>query len=181
MEEKLIAPPNRRFSHKRPSSQRKMKGSASGPEGLARVKDYDRRFAFYPSFSVERSLALEFRAQRISKLTMEIKALKEELKPENLSTIRVQCDNLQFLRYEDADLSWVVGVLLLVRICVFLALPMALLSYFDSNSGFRMALVLVMCFLISVFARFIEADEARQVVFVCVYSAVMSGFLSQIP
>lgn len=60
-------------------------------------------------------------------------------------------------------------------------LPMALLSYFDSNSGFRMALVLVMCFLISVFARFIEADEARQVVFVCVYSAVMSGFLSQMP
>lgn len=49
------------------------------------MKDYDRRFAFYPSFLVERSLALEFRAQRISKLSMEIKALKEELKPENVS------------------------------------------------------------------------------------------------
>lgn len=58
---------------------------ASGPEGLARVKDYDRRFAFYPSFSVERSLALEFRAQRISRLSMEMRALRGELKPENAS------------------------------------------------------------------------------------------------
>lgn len=57
----------------------------SGPEGLARVKDYDRRFAFYPSFSVERSLALEFRAQRISRLSMEIKALMGELRPEAAS------------------------------------------------------------------------------------------------
>lgn len=60
-------------------------------------------------------------------------------------------------------------------------LPLALLAYFDTNRSVRMALVLVMCFLISVFARVIEADEARQVVFVCVYSAVMSGFLSQMP
>lgn len=73
-----------------------------------------------------------------------------------------------------------VNVLLLVGICVFLVLPLALLSYFDSNRNVRMALVLVMCFLISVFARVIEADEARQIVFVCVYSAVMSGFLSQL-
>lgn len=51
---------------------------ASGPEGLARVKDFDRGFAFYPSFSVERSLALEFRARRISKLSMEIQALRKE-------------------------------------------------------------------------------------------------------
>lgn len=57
----------------------------SGPQGLARVKDYDRRFAFYPSFSVERSLALEFRAQRISRLSMEIKNLRQELKPETAS------------------------------------------------------------------------------------------------
>lgn len=47
------------------------------------MKDYDRRFAFYPSFSVERSLALEFRAQRISRLSMEIETLRRELKPEN--------------------------------------------------------------------------------------------------
>lgn len=57
----------------------------SGPEGLARVKDYDRRFAFYPSFSVERSLVLEFRAQKISRLSMEIKTLRRELKPGNAS------------------------------------------------------------------------------------------------
>lgn len=57
----------------------------SGPQGLARVKDYDRRFAFYPSFSVERSLALEFQAQRISRLSMEIKTLRRELKPQNAS------------------------------------------------------------------------------------------------
>ena len=72
------------------------------------------------------------------------------------------------------------SVLLLVGICVFLVLPLALLSYFDTNRNFRMALVLVMCFLISVFARIVETDEARQVVFVCVYSAVMSGFLAQL-
>ena len=55
----------------------------TGPEGLARVKDYDRRFAFYPSFSVERSLALEFRAQRISRLSTEIQTLRRELKSED--------------------------------------------------------------------------------------------------
>lgn len=47
------------------------------------MKDFDRRFAFYPSFSVERSLALEFRAQRISRLSIEIETLRRELKPEN--------------------------------------------------------------------------------------------------
>lgn len=52
---------------------------ASGPFGLARVKNYDRRFAFYPGFSVERSLALEFRAEGISRLSKEIQALREGL------------------------------------------------------------------------------------------------------
>lgn len=76
-------------------------------------------------------------------------------------------------------LSWVVGVVLLVGICVFLILPLAFLSYFDTNRIVRMVLILVMCFLVSVFARIVEPDEARQIIFVCVYSAVMSGFLSQ--
>lgn len=58
---------------------------ASGPHGLARVKDYDRRFGFYPSFSVERSLCLEFRAQCISKLSLEIQNLMGDLKSENAS------------------------------------------------------------------------------------------------
>ncbi|KAG6358182.1 hypothetical protein INS49_014066 [Diaporthe citri] len=52
---------------------------ASGPFGLAQVKNYDRRFAFYPGFAVERSLALEFRAEGISQLSMEIQALRKEL------------------------------------------------------------------------------------------------------
>lgn len=52
---------------------------ACGPFGLARVKNYDRRFAFYPGFSAERSLALEFRAEGISQLSMEIQALWKEL------------------------------------------------------------------------------------------------------
>lgn len=56
---------------------------ASGPEGLARVKDYDRRFAFYPSFSVERSLALEYRAKCISRLSMEIQQLRGKPRCEN--------------------------------------------------------------------------------------------------
>lgn len=49
------------------------------------MKDYDRRFAFYPSFSVERSLALEFRAQGISRLSMEIQTLRRKLEPENVT------------------------------------------------------------------------------------------------
>lgn len=49
------------------------------------MKDYDRRFAFYPSFSVERSLALEFRAQGISRLSMEIQTLRRNLEPENVT------------------------------------------------------------------------------------------------
>ncbi|KAH8768198.1 hypothetical protein F5883DRAFT_554183 [Diaporthe sp. PMI_573] len=92
---------------------------------------------------------------------------------------RVQGDDLQFSRYEDQALSWVVGVVLLVGICIFLILPLAFLSYFDTNRIVRMALILVMCFLVSIFARIVEPDEARQIIFICVYSAVMSGFLSQ--
>lgn len=52
---------------------------ACGPFGLAQVKNYDRRFAFYPGFAVERSLALEFRAEGISQLSMKIKNLMKEL------------------------------------------------------------------------------------------------------
>lgn len=52
---------------------------ACGPFGLAQVKNYDRRFAFYPGFAVERSLALEFRAETISQLSMEIQNLRREL------------------------------------------------------------------------------------------------------
>lgn len=51
----------------------------SGPEGLARVKDYDRRFRFYPSFSVERSLALEFRAEEISRLSLKIHDMRKDI------------------------------------------------------------------------------------------------------
>lgn len=63
------------------NSQHLLVEHVSGPIGLARVKDYDRRFAFYPSFSVERSIALEFRAEGISRLSMEIQHLRKELKP----------------------------------------------------------------------------------------------------
>lgn len=52
---------------------------ACGPFGLARVKNYDRRFAFYPGFSIERSLALEFRAEGISQLSTEIETLRKDL------------------------------------------------------------------------------------------------------
>lgn len=52
---------------------------ACGPLGLARVKNYDRRFTFYPGFSVERSLALEFRAEGISQLSTEIESARKEL------------------------------------------------------------------------------------------------------
>lgn len=52
---------------------------ASGPFGLARVKNYDRRLAFYPGFAVERSLALEFRSERITELSMKVQRLRKEL------------------------------------------------------------------------------------------------------
>ena len=89
-------------------------------------------------------------------------------------------DDLQLLRYEDAVLSWIVGVVLLVGICIFLILPLACLTYFDTNRTVRMVLILVMCFLVSVLARIVEPDEARQIIFICAYSAVMSGLLSQV-
>lgn len=88
-----------KFSHKERSPRRRVKvlvrvitptsmfrltsncsEQASGPHGLARVKDYDRRFAFYPSFSVERSLVLDFRADKISQLSTEIQHLRDGLK-----------------------------------------------------------------------------------------------------
>lgn len=63
--------------------------------------------------------------------------------------------------------------------CIFLVLPLALLSYYESNHAAKTVVVLVMCVLVSLLARAVETDEARQIVLVCGYSAIMSGFLSQ--
>lgn len=71
------------------------------------------------------------------------------------------------------------GVVLLIGICIFLVLPLALLSHFESNLVAKTVVVLVMCMSVSVMARAIETDEARQIILVCGYSAIMSGFLSQ--
>lgn len=71
------------------------------------------------------------------------------------------------------------GALLLLAMCTFLVLPLALLSYYDSNRAVRTALVLGMCVVVSLVARGIEADEGRQIVLVCAYGAIISGFLTQ--
>lgn len=88
-------------------------------------------------------------------------------------------EDLTITCYEDANIKWFVGAVLLLGICVFLVVPLALLSFYESNHAVQTVLVLVMCFLISLLARAIETDEARQIILVCGYSAIMSGFLSQ--
>lgn len=95
-------------------------------------------------------------------------------------TNSAKSEDLTFDRYEDGVLSWIVGALLLLGICIFFILPLALLSYYDSNRGVRTGLVLGMCFLVSLLARAIEPDEGRQIVLVCAYGALISGFLSQV-
>lgn len=56
---------------------------ASGPEGLARVKDYDPRFAFFPGFYVERAQVLEFRAEEIAKISKQVRATRLEAEGEH--------------------------------------------------------------------------------------------------
>lgn len=93
--------------------------------------------------------------------------------------MKSEANGLTIRRYNDANLSWLVGAVLLLGICIFLVLPLALLSYYESNHVAKTAVVLVMCLLVSLLARAIETDEARQIILVCGYSAIMSGFLSQ--
>lgn len=95
-------------------------------------------------------------------------------------TNSAKSEDLTFDRYEDGVLSWIVGALLLLGLCIFFILPLALLSYYDSNRGVRTGLVLGMCFLVSLLARAIEPDEGRQIILVCAYGALISGFLSQV-
>lgn len=51
-----------------------------GPRAPARLKSYDQRFNFYPSFPVERSMVLDFRAEQIHHLRVEIQAQTERIK-----------------------------------------------------------------------------------------------------
>ncbi|KAJ4386814.1 hypothetical protein N0V93_009712 [Gnomoniopsis smithogilvyi] len=95
-------------------------------------------------------------------------------------TNSTKSEDLAFDRYEDGVLSWIVGALLLLAISVFFILPLALLSYYESDRAVRTGLVLAMCFLASLLARAIEPDEGRQIVLVCAYGALISGFLSQV-
>lgn len=73
------------------------------------MKDYDRRFAFYPGFSVERSIVLEYRAKYISRLSTEIHALRKESvcgnagEPSKLPTTRVMEERLEGLLSRLAD------------------------------------------------------------------------------
>ncbi|KAJ4413988.1 hypothetical protein N0V82_008198 [Gnomoniopsis sp. IMI 355080] len=89
-------------------------------------------------------------------------------------TNSAKSEDLAIDRYEDGVLSWIVGALLLLVISVFFILPLALLSYYDSNRAVRTGLVLGMCFLASLLARAIEPDEGRQIVLVCAYGALIN-------
>lgn len=76
-------------------------------------------------------------------------------------------------------MSRIVGALLLLGLCIFLVLPLALLSHFETDRNVRTGLVLGMCVIMSLLARVIEHDERRQILLVCAYSAILSGFLAQ--
>lgn len=52
----------------------------NGPRAPARLKSYDQRFNFYPSFPVERSMVLDFRAEQIHHLRIELQAHTERIK-----------------------------------------------------------------------------------------------------
>lgn len=47
---------------------------------MARLKSCDPRFNFYPTFAVERSLALDFRAEKIQFLRIDIQVHREGIK-----------------------------------------------------------------------------------------------------
>lgn len=51
-----------------------------GPRAPARLKSYDQRFNFYPSFPVERSMMLDFRAEQIHHLRTQLQAQTERVK-----------------------------------------------------------------------------------------------------
>ncbi|KAJ0123763.1 hypothetical protein J7T55_012232 [Diaporthe amygdali] len=158
---------------------------AFGPEGLARLKDYDCRFAFYSRSSKERSVALILTSQGISTQSMKIQTLREELKSEKVSISlnpaptdeaekRLEVlmsqlaedlaqyggqNNFQPLGCEEVVLSFVISALLLVGMCIFLVLLLTLLSYFDTSYNPRKAAVPGVCFCSIVFPRVIDTDE----------------------
>lgn len=50
-----------------------------GPRGLARVKDFDRRFTFFPALAEERYMILDFLAGQITKLSNKIRVIQRGL------------------------------------------------------------------------------------------------------
>lgn len=51
----------------------------AGPRGVARVKCFDQGLNFYPSFPVENSLVLDFRADQIHQLSTDIQAQRQSI------------------------------------------------------------------------------------------------------
>jgi len=86
---------------------------------------------------------------------------------------------MEFYVYTDKGLNWLISVILLLVLCIFLVLPLALLSFFESDHVAKTVVVVVMCVLVSFLTRAIEPNEGRQIILVCGYSAIMSGFLAQ--
>lgn len=76
-------------------------------------------------------------------------------------------------------MSPIVSFVSLLGIAVFLVLPLAILSFYDTSRVVRTAVVLAMCVVVSILAMVIEDNEGRQLILVCAYCAIMSSFLSQ--
>lgn len=67
---------------------------------------------------------------------------------------------------------------MLVGICLFIVLPLPLMSYFEAARAVRASLVSIMCFLFSIVFLAESRDEEHRLVLICAYCAIMGGFLS---
>lgn len=81
--------------------------------------------------------------------------------------------------YDEESLSHVVRALSLLGLGLFIVLPLALVSYHAVSQEVGTSLILVLCFLASLLAIFMELNERDQALIVFAYSAIMAGPLSQ--
>ena len=86
--------------------------------------------------------------------------------------------DFEYYGYSERVLNRIGSGISLLCVSVFLAIPMGLLAYFDTNTTVRLSVVLAMSSLISLLAQGTEKDEGRQLLLVFAYLATIGTLLS---
>lgn len=80
--------------------------------------------------------------------------------------------------HDDRMLSRVHTFVMLAGICVFVVLPLPLMSYLEASKAIRALVIFAICLLICVVLLTENKDEEHVFVLICAYCAIMGNFLS---